>query len=293
MRCNLIKSLSSLLCGVIILSLPVIILVTTTPITPAVQAQQPPSTPIVPTLPPSGCQAQSCGDVGDAPERGMTAYPVPTATITVTSNFHTIYNPLHDSGPFHQLPEMGPYLGTDTSLEKNAHQLPDEDNDITNINVAANKADQDAADDGILHIKSLEECTGNAFAVTVTVPPGYSGPIYANVWFDYNRDGDWGDVGQCQGQDSPEWAIQNRNLSLGTGTQTLTVTVNAFHPPEMAFAPIWMRLTLSSEPAPAPGGMADGRGPAGGYIYGETEDFYLQYYDESCEHCAGLIGWQG
>ena len=292
MRRNLLKIFCALFCS-LALFISLFTILTMSQATPAALAQQPTAIPASPI--PLPCQIQVCGDLGDAPETGMTAYPAATGTVTVTANFPTVYNPSYDSGPFHQLPAEGPYLGTAVSLEKNAHQLPDEDNNVTNIALSNDEANRDGADNGLGFINSLEACTGNSFLLTVTVPASYSGPIYANAWFDYNRDGDWDDVGECGGAASPEWVIKNRNLSLSTGTQTLTVIVNAFHPEGMDQAPIWMRVSLSSEPAPAPGGLADGRGPAAGYVYGETEDYFLQYDDGSCDEigCAGLAGWQG
>ena len=292
MRRNLLKIFCALFFS-LALFISFFTIATTSQAAPSTLTQQLTAIPASPF--PISCQTAVCGDLGDAPEMGMTAYPATTTTLTVTSNFPTIYYPAYDSGPFHQLAAQGPYLGMAVSQEKNAHQLPDEDNNITNINLSADEANRDNADDGLFLISSLEECTGNSFELTITVPPSYSGSVIANIWADYNRDGDWNDVGLCGGAASSEWVIKNRNLSLVTGTQTVTVAINAFHPEGLELAPFWMRVSLSSEPAPAPGGLADGRGPAVGYLYGETEDYFLQYHDGSCEEveCAGLAGWQG
>ena len=232
-----------------------------------------------------------CGDLGDAPVLGMTAYP--TATVPVTAAFPTIYSAGAASGPFHLSPENGPYLGDGVSLEKNAHQLPDEDG-ITNIDIANDKADEDGADDGVSWIPSLADCAANSFNVYLTVPAnGYTGTLYANVWFDFERDGDWNDEGLCGSETVSEWAIQNRGFQLSPGTHVFTATVGGFHPAGMEFDPLWMRITLSDTPVPVFNGYSDGRGPAAGFLYGETEDYFLKYYDGSCDTCSSQAGWQG
>lgn len=234
------------------------------------------------------CSPSTCGDLGDAPDLGMTAYP----TTVVTASFPTIYVPGSLSGPLHRTPENGPVLGIDVSLEKNADHLPDQDA-VTNIDVAADTADRDDQDDGVIVIESLEPCQTNIFSATVTVPSAYSGEVYANVWFDFARDGDWDDRGRCGIEAIPEWAVQNQPLSLVSGTQVITLTVVAYHPEGRMHDPIWMRISLSDTPAPTIMGTSAGQGPAGGYLYGETEDYFLKYYEGGCGGCVTLAGWQG
>jgi hypothetical protein len=53
----------------------------------------------------------------------------------------------------------------------------------------------------------------------------------------------------------------------------------AWHP-KLTNSPIWMRITLSEQRWPPPGGTqpVGGEGPALGYLYGETEDYYIVDY---------------
>ena len=234
------------------------------------------------------CPIGICGELGDAPELGMTAYP----TAGVTATFPTIYYPGSLSGPIHHSPEEGPVLGSQASLEVNANQLPDEDG-VTNIDPANDLADRDEADDGLEFIASLAGCQANDFAVSITKPAGYTRTVYANVWLDFERDGDWDDVGLCDSVQVPEWGIQNQPLSLTSGTQSITLTIVTYHPAGKAKAPIWLRISLTEARVPNPTGLADGRGPAAGYLYGETEDYLLIYNKETCVGCGSLAGWQG
>lgn len=247
--------------------------------------QFPPATPVVTCL-------MLCGDLGDAPVPGMTAYP--SVTVPIMADFPTIYFAGTPSGPFHHSPEHGPHLGAAVTLEQNAHQLPDEDG-VTNINLVNDIADKDGADDGVSWIRSLEDCESNSFNIYVTVPAGaYTGTMYLNVWFDFERDGDWNDVGQCGSETVSEWAVRNRGLQLTPGAYVFTASVAAYHPEGMAFDPLWMRITLGDMPAPVFAGGGDGRGPAAGYLYGETEDYFLRYHTgEGCPTCASQAGWQG
>ena len=243
---------------------------------------------IIPT-PVGDCMIQSCGDLGDAPDIGMMVYP----TTSVTATFNTIYQAGTASGPYHQSPNDGPVLGEEVSIEKNAHQLPDED-DITNIHLATNTSDQDDLDDGVQWIKSLAPCQPQDFAIVVSKPPPYSNDVYVNVWFDFERDGDWIDSGDCGGVPVHEWAVQNQPLNLVDGSQVITLTITTYHPIGQDQDPIWMRISLSDTMAPSIGRDADGRGPATGYLYGETEDYYLKYYGhKGCGGCNSLAGWQG
>ena len=102
--------------------------------------------------------------------------------------------------------------------------------------------------------------------------------MYINVWFDFNRDGDWEDVLKCPlGPTTtglaPEWAVQNEKLEgLQMGlTPLVTRAFRSFS--QTPDDPMWMRITLTDGPIdPA---HADGSGPLGGYPFGETEDYLV------------------
>jgi uncharacterized repeat protein (TIGR01451 family) len=123
----------------------------------------------------------------------------------------------------------------------------------------------------------LVDCNGTGLnlLVTVATPAVYLPmPRYVNVWFDWNADGDWADIVFCPGGlGVAEWAVRNQAYALYPGSFLLTpqflpvIRVVRDMPYET-----WMRVSIAEMPAPAP---EDGRGPAGGYDVGETEDYYL------------------
>nr|QNO54133.1 hypothetical protein KOBOILMI_00001 [Methanosarcinales archaeon ANME-1 ERB7] len=230
-------------------------------------------------------EVRPTADLGDAPDStsgfsaSMTAYP------GVQANFPTVYgtgSPPH--GPIHRQPRALAFLGQSVSLESEADIGPDGDG-VNNIKPQNDMANLDGADDGVILPLVLVHCEPNTFDYVVTVVNPLYRSIYANVWFDWNRDGDWDDVMRCPGDagtvpvPAPEWAVQNQQLHLsGTGVFTFTTPrFRAWLPPSVEAEPSarWMRITLSErEWAPtvdAPG--SGGSGPAGGYRYGETEDY--------------------
>jgi hypothetical protein len=119
--------------------------------------------------------------------------------------------------------------------------------------------------------------TSLTFSVTSVYSVG-SRPGYINVWFDWNRDGDWDDDVPCPGTSyvAPEWAVQNHVVTLNPGLNSalVTPTFRSITPPPGQT--IWMRITLTSLPVSA--SNSDGSGPVGGYQYGETEDYELGPY---------------
>jgi hypothetical protein len=224
------------------------------------------------------------GDLGDAPDSTnhftptMTAYPAggPPGTL---AGFPSVFDPATGlpQGPKHWNPRADAWLGPWVTLENDADQPPDEDG-VINIIPPLDTPNRDGADDGLLYPVNLPDCTLTVISYTVTVTPGGSTrPRYVNVWFDWNRDGDWQDVFTCAGGlSASEWAVQDQVINVGPGTHVLqTPWLLPYNPtPD---DPLWMRITLSEQPAPVIVGtnMADGQGPANGYQYGETEDYYL------------------
>ncbi|MCK5108411.1 MAG: hypothetical protein KAR25_01850, partial [Methanosarcinales archaeon] len=229
-------------------------------------------------------------DLGDAPDStnnfpaSMTAYP------GVPANFPTVYgagSPPH--GPIHHRPKALAFLGKSVSLESEADIGPDEDG-VNNIKPLNDAANLDKADDGVSMPLVLVHCEPNTFDYVVTVVDPLYRSVYVNVWFDWNRDGDWNDVMKCPGlpgtlpAPAPEWAVQNQQLQLsGPGVFTFTTPrFIAWLPPQVEAEPSarWMRITLSErkwKPFASVHGVvvsnAGGSGPAGGYRYGETEDY--------------------
>jgi len=221
-------------------------------------------------------------DLGDAPDSSnnfglqMTAYP--TGMMGIYPTVYLTGSPPY--GPIHWRARDVVYLGAGVSLEQEADIGFDEDG-ANNLDPPSDTSDMDMLDDGVHFPLILPNCQPTTFKydVTVVLPP--PDPLYVNVWFDWNQDGDWDDAMQCP-QPAPEWAVQNQQLTgLATGVYTFTT------PPFMSAAgsagpnpdPIWMRITLSEQPwvDPMMTGWG-GSGPLGGYAVGETEDYFLVDY---------------
>jgi hypothetical protein len=233
----------------------------------------------------AGTAGEPVFDLGDAPDStnhaGVQMFTYAISPLPgVPANFPSVFDPATGlpQGPLHLKPLADAWLGPWVTLEYDADLMPDQDG-VPNLDPLAGVPDLDGADDGITLPVVLPDCTRTIFTYTVTVTPGApTTDRFVNVWFDWIRDGDWDDVLTCAANgDAAEWAVQNQVLSaLPPGTYVFQTP--AFLPynkvPEL---PIWMRISIAEQPAPNPpdGSLPDGRGPANGYLYGETEDYYL------------------
>ena len=225
-------------------------------------------------------------DLGDAPDNSnsvgaaMSTYPS-----NVAARFPTVYlagSPPH--GPLHLQPRDMFFLGKWVSLETEADIGPDEDV-VNNLDPLANVANRDSVDDGLKLPIAMPSCQTTTLDYIVTVAAAAPVPAYVNVWCDWNRDGDWDDKLVCpDGDEVPEWIVQNdQPLLPGPGTYAFTSPpFESWHPAGGATDPLWLRITIAEQPwQPILGGPAvGGAGPAGGYKYGETEDYYIRYHDE-------------
>ena len=166
---------------------------------------------------------------------------------------------------------MAGWLGPVISAEDEADIGTDAD-PTNNLIPTSNTADQDGADDGVALPMPISHCLSSAVqfgvAIPESAPPGVEWKV--NVWFDWNRDGKWGDVLTCGSDQAPEWAVQNLRLGeLGPGYHIFNTAFLPYNADPSQ--PMWMRITLSDEPASSD----DGSGPETDYDYGETEDYYL------------------
>jgi hypothetical protein len=219
-------------------------------------------------------------DLGDAPDSTnnhgapMTAYPGTPA------NYPTVFAAPTPAGPKHHNPQAV-FLGQGVTGEVEADIGPDTDG-VNNIDPPADIPDQDALDDGVQGPVTLTHGFGNTFNVAVTSSGVAVQQMYLNVWFDWDRDGDWDDAPALpDGSAVPEWAVQNQLVNIaGPGTIVLpTASFRAWHPGGNADnQPLWMRITLAEQRWSSwYGGAAGegGSGPVAGYNYGETEDYFL------------------
>jgi len=156
-----------------------------------------------------------CSDLGDTPDRynhsmaPMTAYP------GVLAIFPTVYerSALQPAGPKHKAAKDDAWLGLSVSGEQDADLPPDDDSD-TNISPISNIANRDGHDDGATP-GAIAACgpTLLTYKVKVSNLQGtQSRTRYTNVWYDFNRDGDFGDTFVCTSgnggspQTVKEWA---------------------------------------------------------------------------------------
>ncbi len=220
-------------------------------------------------------------DLGDAPDSTNTwGVLMNTYSTGIQANFPTVYQAGSPPfGPLHRQPFGMAWLGQRVTLENEADIGPDQD-PTNNIIPLQNLADLDVADDGVQMPVCLPHCRPTTFTYTVTVAS--LGPqMLLNAWFDWNRDGDWDDTMICQdGTSVPEWAVQNAPVPApGMGTFTfVTPSFVAYDPiGTVDSPPLWMRATLAEQPwQPGMTPGWGGSGPAGGYEFGETEDYLLE-----------------
>jgi uncharacterized repeat protein (TIGR01451 family) len=238
-------------------------------------------------------------DLGDAPDSSnhysvsMSAYP------GVQANFPTVYTgttPLAPHGPIHwqagSLATGGPVdscLGWMVTAEGEADQGSDEEggNNIIPPDDMPNRETGTQpwapSDDGLglWPASVMTHCVPQTLTYYVNLVTGTVGTHYVNLWFDWNRDGDWGDVFTCTtANDAPEWAVQDQVITKTTpGIHTISTLAFLPYQPADPYDPAWVRITLSERQAPTDTltSQADGRGPPEGYIYGETEDYYFMH----------------
>jgi hypothetical protein len=183
-------------------------------------------------------------------------------------------------------PWTAAHLGTSVTGEWEADVNWDQDV-INNLTPPLDLPDRDGADDGVLFPLTLAHCRSNVMLYTYRVVAPVVSVMFVNVWFDWNRDGDWDDTMVCgNGSAAPEWVVQNQLVFLtapGLYTNS-TPGFRAWHP-AAGNQPGWMRITFSETMVPGPLGFngRGGDGPKVGYQYGETEDYYVTAYAENGE----------
>ncbi len=215
-------------------------------------------------------------DYGDAPDSSNVAALTMDAYPGVSASFPTtIKAGMGVAGPAHTNSRLRYVLGYGVSGEEDPESGVDQDG-TNNIDPKSNTADQDARDDGVALPSELPHCRPVALQLSVTafdIGQSFPDQAYVNVWMDFDRSGGWGETFSCgeEGQAS-EWAVQNHMLALPlAGTHVFSLpTFLAWN--ENPGDNLWLRVTLGEKKAPA----ADGRGAAGGYDFGETEDHWLE-----------------
>jgi len=225
-------------------------------------------------------------DLGDAPDSTnnfsaiMAAYPK-GGPLGVRASYPTVFNDGSGTGPYgpaHLNPLAVAHLGSTITNEAEADIGIDQDA-VNNIVPLGKLSDLDQGDDGVIFPFNLPHCRWTTFDYFVNVINPGTG-LWVNVWFDWNRDGDWDDTLACSSHPAPEWAVQNQYLfNLSSGLHRITTKAFLPNHPKNTPEEIWMRLTLSEQPwtgGSNPGTKGNGgSGPQTGYEYGETEDYYF------------------
>jgi parallel beta-helix repeat protein len=243
---------------------------------------------------------EQMSDLGDAPDSTNTFFPTPPPPMYAYPGVYALYPTVHISGS----PPFGPchksyfsaaaILGTEITLEYEADNGYDDDL-LNNINPPSDTSDKDSTafsfgmDDSLKHVPinlstnilPVNHCQPTTIPIEVSIPSGgpmgsYPWTAYLNVWFDYDRSGQWGDFVDCLGPgDTPEWAVQNYAIPVPPGglspvTQTINVTFTGYVPltPEKE---VWMRVQLTEIEA----GEHDSSSPDFCYQVGETEDYLV------------------
>jgi len=104
----------------------------------------------------------------------------------------------------------------------------------------------------------------------------YNGPVYWNLLYDLDQDGDW--------EDGPEWVARDILVDLEPGERE-TLISPAFRFPTSGTPwgrlrfPNWVRSMISSESMEDTfnGQHWDGRGIEGGFEVGEVEDYFVEW----------------
>lgn len=217
-------------------------------------------------------------DLGDAPDSSNASGALMTAYPGVPALYPTVFNGPPPIGPIHHIADVA-YLGLGVSGELEADIGPDMDG-TNNILPGVNVPNLDRWDDG-LKSAVLPHCGAGTLQVQYTIGPLAPVQLFINVWADWNRDGDWNDVLPCpDGNSASEWAVANFPVPPAAGTFVVPLGFRSWHPTAQQ-TPLWIRITLSEQQWPPAGGVASagGEGPANGYQFGETEDYYLKEYE--------------
>lgn len=229
-------------------------------------------------------------DFGDAPDStnhfgvAMEAYP------GVNAAFPTVFDPATgpDQGPKHKngIPvRLGDRVSGEIIVDSGL---------LKNIDPPTDTPDLDLHDDGVdPSTLSFQHCFPTTIPVAVTVNQTAvdyvdttGAPLYLNIWLDGNHDGDWRDRLDCDGLTAVEHIVIDQELrpsSVGL-LNIVAPTGNIPVPVNGQDESMWLRVTISDEPSvktdqfrpnptAVPEDIGDGRGPAGGFKWGETEDY--------------------
>jgi len=254
------------------------------------------------------CFNYAAVETGDAPDStnhqglAMTAYFDNYGDPLTDGNFPTVSDSTLGTpvGMCHYVAPTGSYLGAGRSAEKDADLFADPDmsvvfGNVTNLFFLESRGVDNAfanldSDDGLVLPPFWFNGVPALITYTVTVPNiGAVGNRYVNVWFDWDRDGDWGEAGvDCGGFTADEHTVANHLVTVAPGsTEEFVRTIIPCNNPN-AFtnkSAVWVRITLSETPVNEIT-QADGSGKGTCYAEGETEDWFFEPKDPTAVELA-------
>jgi hypothetical protein len=128
-------------------------------------------------------------------------------------------------------------------------------------------------DAGLSTFVSFARCSLQAVPMNVYNCSDHQVSMYLNMLVDWNQDGDWNDNVLCFQNKicAPEWVVKNVTFMLAPGCNVITSPKFQVGPNE---GDAWMRITVSSDPAP-PDYPWNGSVSLAGSTFkdGETEDY--------------------
>jgi hypothetical protein len=128
-------------------------------------------------------------------------------------------------------------------------------------------------DAGLPSFVSFARCSLQTVRMNAYNCSDHNVTAYLNLLVDWNQDGDWVDSVLCFQNKicAPEWAVMNNVVTLVPGCNIVTSPSIQVGPRE---GDAWMRITLSSDPAPNDFAWNGSKGLVGGALKGgETEDY--------------------
>jgi hypothetical protein len=170
-------------------------------------------------------------EFGDAPDGRMTGYHQGARVGGFPS--------MNANGGAHAIETRTAHLGASVDAEEDSHQV-----------------NRDAYDDGVT--VTLSPFGASTAVFDVERDAGAAGPAYLNLFFDWNRNGRWGDA--------HEWVVQNQPIALAL--HPLRSRHTAFFRAHSLRDGVWYRaiLTVNEQWRTA--------SAAGSFAAGEVEDYF-------------------
>jgi uncharacterized repeat protein (TIGR01451 family) len=174
------------------------------------------------------------------------------------------------------------------SNEKDADWLPDQEpawlkrNIIPTAVITNSRSNRDGHDNAFINPNNgqplpffMNKCSNGIVRYAQYVNPAtpYAGTRRVNMWIDFNMDGDWEDTFTTECGAAMVTTRERVTVDMVANPTTGIYAIPPFPVGNITLPKrMWVRISIADAIAPA---GSVGNGPAGGYLYGETEDHYL------------------